>query len=465
MPDSIQQEPPVLGASKTSSRTDGLPDPPRVPPTPPDEPLKVSGNSPHARALPPKVVHEIPIDATVSAASPQAIAAAPPANPARETLPTPERRSSQLRWYQRPAWAIGRSWDLASLCTLLAIVSAIPVIQFAGLGYLLTASANLASRKPWASSFPGLRLAGKLGTFFLLTTLTWLPVWLVKDLSYSAQLLQPGSQLAALWRIAAFGVTGLWVTHVFWAAMRGGRWWHMLWPAPIRFLKEIWRPSTWSRTSESLYELVSSLQFPKLWWLGARAAVGALLWIIVPVSMMIIGQRAYDFQPAAIVGFVGAVGMIVVMLYLPFLQIQMAMDNRLASFLSLRTVRKRFLYAPWAHAISLLLLCLMCIPLYLLRIEATPAELLWAPSLVFVIFMLPAKVLLGAAIGYAEGRQHAHGRPIRHWTLRWPARFVGFVAVLIYVGGLYVAQLVAGQGALVMYFQHAFLVPAPLISS
>ncbi|MEZ6078461.1 MAG: hypothetical protein R3C56_23160 [Pirellulaceae bacterium] len=36
---------------------------------------------------------------------------------------------------------------------------------------------------------------------------------------------------------------------------------------------------------------------------------------------------------------------------------------------------------------------------------------------------------------------------------------------LLYVGALCLAQLVAGQGALVMYFQHAFLVPAPLISS
>lgn len=113
----------------------------------------------------------------------------------------------------------------------------------------------------------------------------------------------------------------------------------------------------------------------------------------------------------------------------------------------------------------LLLLCLLCIPLYLLRIEATPAELVWAPSIVFVIFMLPAKLLLGAAMGYAEGRAERLPLPNRHWTLRWPARVVVLASALLYVVVLYLAQLVAGQGALVMYFQHAFLVPAPLISS
>ncbi|RMF38098.1 MAG: hypothetical protein D6753_16365 [Planctomycetota bacterium] len=112
----------------------------------------------------------------------------------------------------------------------------------------------------------------------------------------------------------------------------------------------------------------------------------------------------------------------------------------------------------------MLLLCAASLPLYLLRIEATPQELLWAPSLVFVLFMLPAKLMLGAAMGYAQSRRQ-RGLPRRHWMLRWPARVVALVSVLAYVGSLYVAQLVAGQGAMVMYFQHAFLVPAPLITT
>lgn len=369
--------------------------------------------------------------------------------------------SRRLAWYRLPFWGLGRSWDLACLLVLLAVVAAVPVLQLASLGYLLTAAANLARRRKWNASFPGLRLAGKLGTFVLLASLAWLPVWFVTDMSYSAQLLNPGSTTAIAWRAAAFVITVAWLVHITWAALRGGRWWHMLWPAPWRFAKEIWRPSTWQRASDQFYELVASLQFPRLWWLGLQAAAGALVWITLPVSLMIIGQRAQELGAAGLVGLIGAVGMTLVMLYLPFLQIQMASRRRFSALFDIAAVRRRFLFAPWAHTVGLLMLVVLSIPLYLLRIEATPAELVWAPSLVFVVFMLPAKLLLGAAMGYAAGRQ-ATARP-RHWALRWPARFTALAAVLLYVGTLYVAQLVAGQGAFVMYFQHAFLVPAPLI--
>lgn len=367
-----------------------------------------------------------------------------------------------VRW---PFRLIARSWELGCLLVLLAVVSAVPLVQLAALGYLLEAAARMARGGRWSQALPGRRTAGRLGTFAAIATLAWLPVWLMTDVSYSAQLLQPGTTEAAIWRWGAFAVTVLWITYVGWAAIRGGRWWHFLWPAPLRFSKSIWRQETWWAASENLYNCVSELHFVRLWWLGARAAFGALVWTCIPVSMMIIGQRADDFRLAAIVGLLGAVAMGLIMLYLPFLQIQLAVSNRFASMADLLQVRHRFLYAPLAHAVALLLLCVLCIPLYLLRIEATPSELLWAPSLVFVIFMLPSKLMLGAAMGYAERRRWRYPTRLRTRFVRWPARLVAFASVVLYVGSLYVAQLVAGQGALVMYFQHAFLVPAPLISS
>ena len=293
--------------------------------------------------------------------------------------------------------------------------------------------------------------------------LFWLPVWLVTDLAYTAQLLQPNSRSAGFWRFGAFAISSIWVAHVSWAAIRGARWWHLLWPAPIRFLRNVWRPSTWADASDRLYDWAIGFRFGKLWWLGARAAVGALLWITIPVSMMIIGQRAYDLPVAPLIGLLGAVSMFFVMLYLPYLQIQLAMENRMLALVKVPEIRRRFKFAPGMHALSLFLLCLLSLPLYLLRIEATPAELLWAPSLVFVLFMLPAKVMLGAAVSVGN-RREAAGK-MRHWTLRWMASFVVTFGVTFYVGALYFAQLIAGQGALVMYFQHALLVPAPLISS
>lgn len=358
---------------------------------------------------------------------------------------------------------IRAGWDTVCLLLLLALVSAVPILQLASLGYLLTSAKNLALGKPWRKALPGRRRAGRLGAFVGLAFVLWLPVWLVTDLAYTAQLLQPNSRSASLWRIGAFFISFAWVVHIGWAAMRGARWYQLLWPAPIRFLKQVWRPSLWSEVSDRLYDWVAELELGKLWWLGARAAIGALLWIAIPVSMMIIGQRAYELPVAPLIGLVGAISMFVVMFYLPFLQIQLAIENRMLGIVNFAAVRRRFRYAPLVHAIALCLLCFLSLPLYLLRIEATPAELLWAPSIVFVLFMLPVKAGLGAAMSVGERRALQERKS--HWVWRWLSRALMAASVLIYVGALYFAQLIAGQGALVMYFQHALLVPAPLISS
>ncbi len=363
-------------------------------------------------------------------------------------------------WYAWPFWLLGRSWDLVSLSVLLAVVAAAPVIQFASLGYILFAAGRLANGQRWRTALPGLRTAGKLGTFTMLAAISWVPIYVITDLAYSAQLLDPNSLSARGWRFGAFFLAAIWVVHVGWAAMRGGRWWHFLWPAPVRLVRTIWRPSHWSQTSDQLYDLVTSLQFPKLWWLGARATVGALLWTCVPVSLMIIGVRAQKFDAQPLVGAIGAVAMAWVMLYLPLLQVRMAAKNRFTEIFNVLAIRQSSMRAPWFCALSLFVLCGLAIPLYLLRIEATPSELVWAPSLIFVAFMLPAKLLIGAALGYADKREN-----LRHWMLRWSASAVVFVSVVSYVGALYLAQLIASQGAFVMYFQHALLFPAPLVST
>lgn len=216
----------------------------------------------------------------------------------------------------------------------------------------------------------------------------------------------------------------------------------------------IWRPSTWSRAADDLLALFRQLRFASLWWLGLRAAAGALVWLAIPVSLMIIGLRAQRLEPAALVGLVGALALTWVMLYLPLLQIVMAERNRFRAIFAVGEVRRRVRRAPWASASSLILLFALCIPLYLLRIEATPEQLTWLPSLFFVGLMFPSKLALGAAL--ACGTRPGPPRP---WFSRLPARTLSVAAALVYVGALYVAQFVAWQGIYVMYFQHAVLVP------
>lgn len=467
-PPRISEEPPRLDKATLSSE-------PGIPPVQPRELAPIG---------PPLV-----ISTPTAPPKPQETETQPPVleQPLPEPpLHQPSQNPAALRrrtWLNLPWRAVAGTWEVLSVYVLLASIAAFPVLQLASLGYLLHSAGQLATGQSWRKCLPGSVVAGRITLFVLCAALSWLPVWLVTDLSYSAQLLQPGSLPALLWRVAAFTISIAWLGHVGWAAMRGGRWWHFIWPAPIRFVLNIFRPSTWKRASNQLFELVDSLRLPMLWWLGLRAAVGALLWSSIPVSLMIIGLRSDDGDGNAFAGLAGAVAMALVMLYLPFLQIQLATTGRFKELFNVTEVRRRFLAAPLAHAFALLVLCGLSIPLYLLRIEATPAELLWAPSLVFVLFMLPAKWLIGAAMGYADRRRkEADALPVpadwqaiskkeflrrgrRSWWLRWPARGIALASVAIYVGSLYIAQLVAGQGAWVMYFQHAVLVPAPLISS
>lgn len=368
----------------------------------------------------------------------------------------PEKRFSLL---SIPGTIFAFLWDSAGLTVLLAVTTAVPIVQLAALGYILYAASRLSSGRPWREALPGRRIAGRMSTFIGWMVLLWLPVWFVTDLSYRAQLLVPGSPQATAWRLGSFASAAAWTIWVVWAALRGGRWWHFIWPAPILFVKQIWRPSLWSGAADRLWDLAVSLRFPQLWWLGARAAAGALVWLAIPVSLMVIGLRAQQLQVAGLLGFIGAMLLTWVMMVLPQAQIVFAERNQFRALFDVREVRKRFMHAPIAVALTLVILYALCMPLYLMRIEATPQELAWLPSLVYIVMMLPAKILMGGALGYAARRPKR-----RMWLLRWPVFGLLIAGSLFYVGSLYIGQFIAWQGVYVMYLQHAVMVPTPLIS-
>jgi hypothetical protein len=148
----------------------------------------------------------------------------------------------------------------------------------------------------------------------------------------------------------------------------------------------------------------------------------------------------------------------VVLLYLPFLQIQMARENRFRAIFDVRTIRKDFKRAPWAFFFSFLLTLALALPLYLFRIEKLPEELMWLPSLFFVLLMLPARFL----VGWALRRGHRE-IPKRLWLSRWVAWVLQLAAVPFYLLFLYLATLTSWDGALIVISQHAFLAPVPFV--
>ena len=127
-------------------------------------------------------------------------------------------------------------------------------------------------------------------------------------------------------------------------------------------------------------------------------------------------------------------------------------------FLDIKSIRAGFKKAPLSSWFALFITLLFALPLYLLKIELTPDEIAWLPSLLFVIFIFPARLLVGWAIYRAQNRTQDS-----HWSLRWLVKIVTIPVILGYAIFTFFSQYLSWNGAFSLLEQHAFLVPAPWI--
>ncbi len=406
---------------------------------------------------------------------------------------------TMLRWIGRSCWRI---WSVAWLLVLLAFVTAIPVFQLMALGYLLFVAGRLASGETLANSVRGIDRAGKIGVALTALGLASLPSQLLTHWESVAAIIQPGSGTAETLRVSAIALAVFATIYLWWAWARGGTLRHYLWPEPVRFVKQVWRPTFWSDVSLRLWDFVLSLRLPMLFWLGLRGAAGTLVWLVPAMVIMVVTREG---QHAA-AGLLGGLCLLVlgyILMVLPALQANYAAENRLAALFEFRRVRRDSQFAPWSYAGALLVaLVLMPIPLYLLKIEATPEEIVWLPCLVFVAFMLPARMATGLALRRGRRLRRAaesdavmastattdpSGMPVAErvtaeigvtevqrsgqfasgfWPTasRWTVR--GLVApaiVAVYLFVLFGSQFTSWDGVDTWVRQHALLVPVPFV--
>lgn len=383
-----------------------------------------------------------------------------PELPIGEPGPVPRERERWLRRMGR-ALASGLDWlfGLAALIAGLAILSVIPVLNFLTLGYMLNASGRVAATGKLRNGFVGVRKASTLGSFILGAWLVTFPARIVSNLWKDAELISPGGSTPQVWRAALIVLTVLTVLHIVWAGLRGGKLRHFLWPAPKSFVQWLSTPGKFQRIRNSVVDYVVSLRLPFYFWLGARGFFGAFLWLLAPVGILVAaGQLAPD-KGGAILSLLGGALLMFVASILPFLQAHFALENRFRALFALRTVRQLFKRAPIAFWLALFITLLFALPLYLLKIELPPRELAWAPSLLFVLFIFPARLLTGWALGRANRREQP-----RHWFFRWTSRLAMIPIVFFYVFVVYLTQYLTWNGSKSLFEQHAFMVPAPLVS-
>jgi hypothetical protein len=353
--------------------------------------------------------------------------------------------------------AVEWSFGVVSMIMILAVLATVPIAQMLSLGYLLEVAGRVARSGRLRDGFIGIRTAARVGGIALGTSLFVLPILFVSSLWYDAWLIDPASAATRNMRAVQTVVTAVLVAHILWAWFRGGRLRHFLWPAPIRFFKRVRRGAMYTEARDAVWDFVTGLRLRYYFWLGLRGFVGALAWLFIPATLLAVTMRLPDGANVA-VGLLGGLLLATVLLYLPFLQTQLAVENRFGAMFEWRAVRQMFRRAPIAFWFALLITLLFALPLYLLKIELTPREVAWLPSVVFVVFIFPARLLTGWAVGRARRRDEP-----RHFVFRWAARLAAFPVVGIYALITFFSQYLLWYGAFSIYEQHAFLVPVPFL--
>ena len=385
----------------------------------------------------------------------------PVAESASESTTEPSTASVQQSFFVR-AWnglyaALGWCFGLLCLIAGLAVVAAIPVVNLVGLGYLLFACGRIAATGQFRDGFVGVRRAGRLGGAILGVWLVLWPARLMASLRDSALVVSPDQ--SGFWSLMLWGVTGVTMLHIIWALLRGGKLRHFIWPAPVRLFFWVGESNKYATARDALWKTMEGLQLPRLFWLGARGFAGTVLWLILPVGLMILAAMI-PHNAGILISLLGGLLMTFVVLLLPFLQVWFAKEERMRAFIEVWPVLKLMGRSPFRCWIALTLTLTLAVPLFLLKVELTPAEITWLPALFFVIFGFPARLLTGWAMGRA-----IHREPLKSGWARWLSRLTAFGLavpfVFAYVLILYFSQFISWNGTLSLLEQHAFLIPSP----
>ena len=350
-------------------------------------------------------------------------------------------------------WAVG----VLTLVAGLAVLAAIPIAQFLSLGYLLEASGRVARSGRLGAAAIGVRRAARAGTVVAGCWLWLLPARFVAALATSAHWIDPGGPVARRWWGFLILVVGLTLAHLLASCARGGRWRHFAWPVgSLLWFARRRRRGRWGavyrQSRDATCDFARGLRLPYYFRLGALGFAGSMAWLVVPVVGLILGRRVPPL------GVLGGVGLGMVALLLPFLQVRFALEGRFGAIFEPRAVRERFRRAPWAFALAFALLVVAAVPLYLLKVERVPREVAGLSSVLFIGLLFPARVACGWA--YARGGRRDEAR---HWIHRGSGRIVMIPGAVAYVLVVFLTQYTSWGGFWTFFEQHAFLIPVPFL--
>jgi hypothetical protein len=347
-------------------------------------------------------------------------------------------------------------FGVASLILLLAIVAAIPIVNFLALGYLLDVEGRVARTGRLRDAFPLIDLAPRLGGMALGLWLWILPLRLLADAAADARLIDAGSP-SDRWLHRLVGVAAVAIAiHLCLALARGGSFSTFFRPLRnARWLRERWRDGNyWTGAETAVRRFVAGLQIRRYFWLGARGFAGAFLWLVVPTALFAAADKTEG--GAIVVTITGGLLLMLVLSWVPFLQAHFAARNRFAAMFDLRAVRELYRHAPFSWLITMLVTLGLALPMYLFEIALPPRDALWLVTIVFIVTIYPSKVIAGWAYHRAVTRERR-----AFAGLRWLSRLVLVPLLGLYVFLLFFTQFIGEHGKGVLFAHHAFLLPSP----
>ncbi|MCA9087679.1 MAG: DUF4013 domain-containing protein [Planctomycetaceae bacterium] len=364
----------------------------------------------------------------------------------------------------RFVWWVGRTlFALVSLLLILAIVAAIPIVNFIALGFLLDVEGRVARTGRFLTAFPFLNQAPRVGVIAAGLWCFLLPLRILGSWAADAHLIDPGSRadigLHVALNIAWFVIT----VHLLLALARGGSMTCFVRPwKNLAWLRQQLREGHYLRSAgHNVGLFVQQLRLRELFWLGARGFAVALMWLLIPTAFYA-AMRRPDVGPVLLT-VLGGLMLALTLMWTPFLQARFAATGQFRSGLQLREIRNLWMYAPIAWTVATIFLYLLALPLYLFKAALLPQDAIWVMTLVFIATIYPTRIVTGWAYGRAVRKRDEDRRA--NWKVRVGCSLLLWPLVGVYVFILYFTQFLGAEGRLVLFAHHALLLPAPFFLS
>jgi len=356
-------------------------------------------------------------------------------------------------------WCLHIGFGVLCIVLTLAVLAAIPALNVLALGYLIEPQRRVALSGRLRDGFPLMILAPRLGIMLICVLLFQLPLrFQATRVSDAMVLLGPDHARTQSFATALTVMQWLIGTHLVLAILNGST--LSCYLRPIRNLRRglklLLTSGGRSELAAGIDLVISILQPLRHFLAGLRAYFGAVIWLILPASLLVAYSPPDRVRPVfGLLAALGVVLMIPVVAWLPFLQVQQIVAGRFRAILAVREVRRRIRTAPFAWMFSTILFCAMTLPLYLGKVRLPPTDALLILTPVFVVLIYPAR--LAVAWAWHRGDRPAPTR----WLYHVVARLIMIPVLAVYAIFLLLTPTISELGRAAPFENQAFLGPLP----